>query len=168
MLFRSQTDNGREFDNTANRTLFNSHGTILRLTCPYTSQQNGKAERILRTINDGIRTLLIHASMPPQWWAEALATSTYLLNRRPCKPQVLTTPSELLDGQAPDYRILRVFGCLCYPNLTATAPHKLAPRSIPCVFLGYPDGRKGYRCYDPVSRRIIFSRHVTFVEQVFP
>jgi histone deacetylase 1/2 len=42
-----QTDNGREFDNTANRTLFNSNGTILRLTCPYTSQQNGKAERII-------------------------------------------------------------------------------------------------------------------------
>jgi hypothetical protein len=42
-----QTDNGREFDNTANRTLFNSNGTILCLTCPYTSQQNGKAKRIL-------------------------------------------------------------------------------------------------------------------------
>jgi hypothetical protein len=59
-----QTDNGREFDSAANRALFTTHGTLLRLTCPYNSQQNGKAERILRTLNDGVRTLLIHASMP--------------------------------------------------------------------------------------------------------
>lgn len=94
-----QMDNGREFDNLANPTLFDSHGTLLRLTCPYTSQQNGKAERILRTLNNGVCTLLIYASMPPQWWAEALATSTYLLNRRPCKPKLLTTPFELLFGR---------------------------------------------------------------------
>ena len=108
-----QTDNGREFDNTANRALFTAHGTLLRLTCPYTSQQNGKAERILRTLNDGVRTLLIHASMPYPWWAEALATSTYLLNRRPCTANIITTPYELLHGRAPDFKSLRVFGCLC-------------------------------------------------------
>lgn len=163
-----QTDNGREFDNHANRTLVASHGTLLRLTCPYTSQQNGKAERILRTLNDGVRPLLLHASMPPRWWAEALATTSYLLNRRPCKPRLITTPFELLFGRTPEFRHLRVFGCLCYPNLLATTPHKLSPRSVACVFLGYPDDRKGYRCYDPISRRIIFSRHATFVESIFP
>ncbi|KAK1650348.1 hypothetical protein QYE76_068153 [Lolium multiflorum] len=40
-----QTDNGKEFDNTTIRTLLSTHGTIFRLTCPYTSQQNGRAER---------------------------------------------------------------------------------------------------------------------------
>ena len=49
-----QTNNGREFDNLTNRSLLGSHGTLLRLTFPYTSQQNGKAERILRTLNDGV------------------------------------------------------------------------------------------------------------------
>jgi hypothetical protein len=44
--------------------------------------------------------------MPYPWWAEALATSTYLLNRRPCKANVLTTPYELLHGCAPDFRSL--------------------------------------------------------------
>ena len=33
----------------------------------------------------------------------------------------------------PDYS-LRVFGCLCYPNLSATTRHKLSPRSMACVF----------------------------------
>lgn len=38
-----QTDNGREYDSAALRLLFSSHGIQLRLSCPYTSQQNGKA-----------------------------------------------------------------------------------------------------------------------------
>ena len=40
-----QTDNGKEFDNHALRSFLASNGMILRLTCPYTSQQNGHAER---------------------------------------------------------------------------------------------------------------------------
>lgn len=46
-----QTDNGREFDNFALCSLLSKHDTI-RLSCPYTSQQNGKAERTLRTLTD--------------------------------------------------------------------------------------------------------------------
>jgi hypothetical protein len=37
------------------------------MSCPYTSQQNGKAERMLRTINNVIRTFLFQASMPPPY-----------------------------------------------------------------------------------------------------
>jgi hypothetical protein len=54
---------------------------VFHLSCPYTSAQNGKAERVLRTLNNSVRTLLIHPSMPPAYWAEALAVATYLLNR---------------------------------------------------------------------------------------
>ena len=59
-----QTDNGRELDNSASRAFFATHGIALHLTCPYTSQQNGHAEHVLRTINDSVRTLLFHASVP--------------------------------------------------------------------------------------------------------
>src|SRR3954469_20034176 len=68
----------------------------------------------------------------------------------------------------PSYDGLRIFGCLCYPSTTSTTPHKLAPRSVACIFLGYPPNTKGYRCYDPVSHRVFTSRHVYFDEMVFP
>src|SRR6185295_2504085 len=68
----------------------------------------------------------------------------------------------------PSYDHLRVFGCLCYPNLQATSSHKLAPHSTACVFLGYPPNHKGYRCFDLTTRRIIISRHVVFDESTFP
>ena len=80
-----QCDNGREFDNASNRNFFLSIGTFLRFSCPYTSPQNGKAEWSLRSINDILRTLLIQASLPPRFWAEALRTATFLLNIWPTK-----------------------------------------------------------------------------------
>ena len=66
-VFSLQTDNGREFDSAVVRSLLSRHGTHLRLSCPYTSQQNGKVERILRTLNDSVRALLFHASMPARF-----------------------------------------------------------------------------------------------------
>ena len=74
-----QCDNGREFDNSTSLSFFLSRGVQLRMACPYTSPQNGKAERMIRTTNDVMRTLLIQASLPPRLWAESLHTATYLL-----------------------------------------------------------------------------------------
>jgi hypothetical protein len=163
-----QCDNGTEFDNLSNRLFLAPHGTSLRFSCPYTSPQNGKAERAIRTINDILRTLLIQASMPAIFWADALSTATLLLNIRPTKPIQLSTPHEKLYNIAPSYDYLRVYGCLCFPNLSATAPNKLAPRSLPCVFIGYPPEHKGYRCYHIPTKRVYISRHVTFDEHIFP
>jgi hypothetical protein len=141
---------------------------VLRLTCPYTSQQNGRAERVLRTLNDSLHTMLLHANAPLSFWPDALVTATYLLNRRPCHTRNNLTPYQLLLGVPPDYSHLRVFGCRCYPNTAATAPHKLVTRSQPCIFLGYPADTKGYRCYNPECRRVLTSRHVHFDESCFP
>lgn len=112
--------------------------------------------------------MLLHAGAPPRFWPDALAAATYLLNRRPYRACQHITPYELLLGTPPTYDHIRVFGCLCYPNITATSPHKLAPRSIACMFLGDPVDTKGYRCYDPSTDRILTSRHVYFDESVFP
>src|SRR3954471_21887462 len=92
-----------------------------------------------------------------------IASRAYLQQLNP-----QTTPYYSVFLCHPNYPELRVFGCLCFPNTYVTSPHKLAPRSLPYVFLGYSDEHKGYRCFDPVSGRIHISRHVTFVEHSFP
>ena len=138
------------------------------MPCPYTSPRNGKTERMIRTTNDVMRTLLIQASLPPRFWAESLHTATYLLNRLPSTASPAPTPHHALFGTPPRYDHLRVFGCACYPNTSATASHKLAPRSTRCVFLGYSPDHKGYRCFDLTSRRVLISRHVVFDESDFP
>jgi hypothetical protein len=162
-----QCDNGREFDNSTSRD-FSLPRHAVTDVLPYTSPQNGKAERMIRTTNDTIRTLLLQAHLPPRFWVEALHTSTYLLNRLPSTACPAPTPHQALFGTPPRYDHLRVFGCACYPNTAAIAPHKLAPRSTLCVFLGYSPDHKGYRCFDLSSRRVLISRHVVFDESVFP
>jgi hypothetical protein len=162
-----QCDNGREFDNLQAHN-FSSRGVHLRMSCPYTSAQNSKAERVIRSINNIIRTLLIQSSVPPSFWVAALGTATYLLNILPTKTLALSTPHFALFGQNPSYEHLRVFGCKCYPNLSDTTAHKLSPRSAHCVFLGYSPHHKSYLCLDHQSNRIIISRHVVFDETSFP
>jgi hypothetical protein len=163
-----QCDNGREFDNSSTRIFLLSNGTQLRMSCPYTSPQHGKAERIIRSVNNVIRTLLIQASLPRRYWAEGLHTATYMLNRLPTTVIQAACPHLALFGSAPSYEHLRVFGCTCYPNTIATTPHKLSPRSIRCVFLGYSADHKGYRCLDLSTNRLIVSRHLVFDENSFP
>jgi hypothetical protein len=161
-------DNGREFDNSSSRMFFLTHGAQLRMSCPYTSAQNGKAERIIRSTNNMVRSLLFYARVPPSYWVEALHKATHLLNILPTKTLRFSTLHFALFGIAPVYDHLRVFGCACYPNLSATTSHKLAPRSALCVFLGYSSHHKGYRYLDLASNRIIISRHVIFDESTFP
>lgn len=91
---------------------------------------------MIRTTNDIVRTLLLQANLTPPFWVEALHTATHLLNRRPSASIRHTTPYFLLYGQHPSYDHLRVFGCLCFPNLYATTPHKLAPGPRGVFFSG--------------------------------
>jgi histone deacetylase 1/2 len=97
-----------------------------------------------------------------------LQTESYHLNRRSCRATGPETPHQLLLGSPPRYDELRVFGCLCCPNTTSTAAHTLSPRSVACVFIGYPGDHRGYRCYDITTRRAYTSRCVVFVEDQFP
>jgi transposase InsO family protein len=62
-----QTDNGTEFVNSTLVECLARHGIHLHMSCPYTSSQNGKAERALRTLDDITRTLLFQAYMPPAY-----------------------------------------------------------------------------------------------------
>jgi hypothetical protein len=112
--------------------------------------------------------LLIQASLPVRYWAKGLHIATYLLNRLPTKAIQVACSHIALFGSAPSYEHLRVFGCACYPNTAATAPHKLAPRSTLRVFLGYSTDHKGYRCLDVSTNRLIVSRHVVFDDDNFP
>ncbi|KAJ9545538.1 hypothetical protein OSB04_025245 [Centaurea solstitialis] len=163
-----QCDIGGEFDNHAFKSFAQQHGLLFRFSCPQTSSQNGRSERMIRRLNDILRSLLIHAHLPPSFWVEAPHTATYLHNILPSKRLNYFTPTFALYLRHPTYDHLRVFGCACYPNTSATQPHKLHPRAIRCIFLGYPPDFRGYRCFDPTTGKVSISRHVTFDETVFP
>ncbi|KAD5318339.1 hypothetical protein E3N88_18285 [Mikania micrantha] len=163
-----QCDNGTEYANTNFNNYCIQNGMTFRFSCPHTSPQNGKAERKIRSINNIIRTLLAHSSVPPSFWHHALQMATYIHNILPNKTKSYSTPTSILYQSQPTYQHLRVFGCLCFPLTPSSTIHKLENRSSPCVFLGYPSNHRGYKCYNLSSRKIVISRHVVFNEDVFP
>lgn len=74
---------GGEYNNHNFHSFFATHWIQMCFSCPHTSQQNRKYECMLRTINNVVRTLLLHAHTPPTYWVESLHMTTHLLNILP-------------------------------------------------------------------------------------
>jgi hypothetical protein len=113
-------------------------------------------------------TLLAQSGLSPKHWVDAFLTAIYLINRLPSPVIHNESPFSKLFNKAPDYTILRTFGCLCYPLLGPYANHKLSFRSKPCILLGYGANQRGYRYFDPQTHKVYLSRNVVFDENQFP
>ncbi|KAG8479751.1 hypothetical protein CXB51_029621 [Gossypium anomalum] len=136
-----------------------SLGIQHRVTCPYTSEQNSVAKRNHRQIGDMGLSLLAQSAMPLQFWYYAFAHAVYLTNRLPTPILSHVSPYETLHKIQPDYGLLRVFGCACFPNLRPFNQYKLQFWSQQCVFLGVTPNRKGYQCLT-LDGRVYFSQRV--------
>jgi hypothetical protein len=163
-----QSDGGGEFTSNQFKQYLSSNGILHRVSCPYTAAQNGLAERKHRHIVETGLALLAHSHLPLSYWVDAFTTAVYLINRLPTSVLQHQSPYVKLLHKNPDYTFLKVFGCACFPLLRPYNSHKMMYRSKKCIFLGYCSNYKGYRCYDPTSKRTIISRHVVFDENTFP
>ena len=113
-------------------------------------------------------SLLAHATVPLKFWDDAFLTAVFIINRLPTLVLNNDSPFFRLFNTKPDYTFLRTFGCAYWPNLRPYNTKKLQFRSKQCVFLGYSNLHKGYKCLDPASGRVYISRDVLFDEKIFP
>ena len=98
------------------------------------------------------------------FWAEAVATTVYLLNISPTKAVFNRTPYEAWRGNTPKVSHLRVFGCIAYALVNSQARCKLDEKCEKCIFVGYSSQSKAYKLYNPVSGKIMVNRNVVFNE----
>ncbi|CAL2273919.1 unnamed protein product [Prunus armeniaca] len=159
-------DLGGEYTSHAFTDLLASDGTIHQFSCTATPEQNGVAERKHRHIVETARSMLLSADVPKVFWGEAVLTANHVINRIPTSLTSGISPFERLYGNSPDYFSLKVFGCTCFVLRPPVEHTKLSARSAMCVFLGYGEGQKGYRCYDPSAQKLYVSRHVVFLEHI--
>jgi len=132
------------------------------ITCPYTPQHNEVVERKNRTIMDMARSTLKAKGMPNYFWAEAVTCVVYLINRSPTRSVPKTTPIEACSGFKPNVQHLKVFGSITYAHVSKAARSKLDDKAEKTIFIGYKHG--GYKVYNPMTKKVIISRDVTFVE----
>ncbi|KAK2966571.1 hypothetical protein RJ640_009343 [Escallonia rubra] len=163
-----RTDNGLEFSHRDLMSYYSDHGMEHQTSCTDTPRKNGVVERKHLHLLEVARALRFQANLPIFFWGECVLTAAYLINRMPLSTLKDRTPYEILLGKKPTYEHLRNFGCLCYGHVNSKPRDKFAPRAKPGIFVGYPNGQKGYRIYDLESKRIYVSRDVQFLEGIYP
>ena len=94
-----------------------------------------------------------------------MTTAVFILNRAPTKALTCKTSFEAWYGRKPSVSFLRTFGYIGHVRKTKPILTKLEDRSTPMVFLGYAEGTKAYRLYDPCGDKVLVSRDVVFDEK---
>ncbi|KAK8934099.1 Methylthioribose kinase [Platanthera zijinensis] len=160
-----RSDHGTEFDSLLMQEFCQSEGIRHTFSAPRTPQQNGVAERKNRTLIESATTLLADAHLPLSFWAEAVNTSNYVLNRSLIHKLKGKTPYELLKGKKPKIGYFKVFGCTCFiHNNDKKYLAKFQAKADEGVFLGYSMIIKAYRVYNKSSCKIEESVHIIFDE----
>ena len=113
------------------------------------------------------RSLLREKCLSNTFWAEAVACSVYLLNRSPTTSVKMKVPQEAWSGTKLNVSHLSTFGCIAYTHIPSELRKKLDDRSKKCIFTGYSETSKAYRLYNPITKKLILSRDVQFLENQF-
>ncbi|TYK18672.1 Retrovirus-related Pol polyprotein from transposon TNT 1-94 [Cucumis melo var. makuwa] len=160
-----RSDRGGEFTSNEFKTFCAENGIRRPMTVPFTPQQNGVVERKNRTILNMARSMLKCKKMPKEFWAQAVECTVYLSNRSPTRSLWNKTPQQAWTGRKPSIGHLRVFGCMAYAHIPDQKRSKLDDKSEKYVFVGYDASSKGYKLYNPVTKKTIVSRDVVFDEE---
>ena len=137
-------------------------------TTQSTPQQNGVAEQTNGILDEGTATLLADAHLPALFWGEALSCFLHVLNLSPTSALKDKTPYKAFHLKKPSVDHLCVFGCRAYVHVQRDKCKALQPKSEHCIFLGYPLDYRGWKCYNPLTKKVVISRDVVFVESELP
>lgn len=74
------------------------------------------------------------------------------------------TPQEAWSGVKPSVEHFRVWGSIAHALIPDVKRGKLDDKSTTCVLFGFSEESKGYRLYNPLTKKIIVSRDVVFEE----
>ncbi|GKD12420.1 retrovirus-related pol polyprotein from transposon TNT 1-94 [Tanacetum coccineum] len=138
-------DNRTEFKNHAMNEFYAKKGIKREFSMARTPQQNGVAERKNRTLIEAARTMLADSLLSILFWAKAVNTACYVLNRvLVTKPQN-KTPYELLIDKLPSISFMRPFGCPLNILNTLDSLGKFDGKSDEGYLLGYSTTSKAFR-----------------------
>ena len=101
-------------------------------------------------------------------WGEAVLTATYLINRMPHKILNFETPFDVFHKFFPMNRLssslpLKIFECIAFVHIHSHNRGKLEPHTTKCVFVRYALTQKGYKCFEPISKKMVVTMDIYFL-----
>ena len=163
------SDNAKKYMSEPFQNYIIKHGILHQTSCVDTPSQNGVAERKNRHLETA-KALLFQMQVPKHFWADAVSTACFLINRMSSSVLSGETPFHVLFPNKTLFPIEpRIFGCTCFVRDVCPQVTRLDPKSLKCIFLGYSRVQKGYQYYCPSLNRYLVSADVIFLEHTpFP
>lgn len=184
----ARTDNAPEILETLQ--LWNERdGIEVQTTEPYTSAQNGPAERSIQTTEHNVRAMIDDAELPVEFWCEAAEAQAYTRARmrkgpkvteevedkssgKPLKIEYQISPEEAYCGRVPRvHNHIKTWGCKVIAHVARESlpdrQDKLMPTGREGIFMGYDTKTTAHhRVYAPDLHRTIISSNVRFFEDI--
>ena len=87
-----------------------------------------------RTLNERARSMRLHVGLLKTFWADAVSTAAYLINRGPSVLMEFRLPKDVWNGKEVKFSHLKVFSCVSYVHIDYDARSKLNAKSKICFF----------------------------------
>jgi hypothetical protein len=134
------SDGGTEFNNYTLKQYCESNGKTYHFPPAATPKWNGIAERAVRTVKEGGRTLLKQSGLPDwSYWYHAVCHFIYIWNRTYISKYTGITPYESFYKQKPSVNTVNVFGCDVFVLMSKIKRDHgtFASRGEPGIYLGH-------------------------------
>ncbi|GKA12194.1 putative ribonuclease H-like domain-containing protein [Tanacetum coccineum] len=125
---------------------------------------NGFAERRNRTLIEAARTMLVDSKLPTTFWAEAVNTTCYVLNKVLVIKPYNKTPYELIRGRNPLIDFIKPFGCPITILNTRDHLDKFDGKANEGFFVGYSIVSKAIRVFNKRTRIVEETLNIRFLK----
>nr|GEU70918.1 hypothetical protein [Tanacetum cinerariifolium] len=139
-------------------------GISQNFSSPCTPEQNGVVERRNITLIEAARTMLNSASLPKQFWGEAVNAACYTQNRSIIVKRHRKIAYEVFRGRAPDISYFYVFCCPVHIHNHRDHLGTFDEKADDEFFLGYSKVAKAFRVFNIIRQEMEETFHVTFSE----
>ncbi|GJV53801.1 ribonuclease H-like domain-containing protein [Tanacetum coccineum] len=160
----SRCDNGTEFKNREMNEFCGLKGIKREFSVARTPKQNGVSERKNRSLIEEARTMLADSLLLAVFWAEAVNTACYVLNRVLVTKPHNKTPYELIIGRPPSISFMRPFGCLVTILNTLDPLGKFDGKAEEGSLVGYSVNSKAFKVFNSQTRKFEENLHVNFLK----
>jgi hypothetical protein len=101
---------------------------------------------------------------PERFWAEAINTACYSINRLYLHRILKKTSYELLTGKKPNVSYFRIFGSKCFILVKRGRKSKFAPKAVEVFLPGYDSNTRAYRVFNKSTGLVEVSCDIVFDE----